>query len=89
MSTRNLAPRASGEGGIGTPSLPWASGEFINLNALFVRRKVYANAQAAGNFSLPFNSGELQTIVVTGTNIHTLPLAKNWKSEYTPGLQHP
>jgi hypothetical protein len=71
MSTRNLAPRASGEGGIGTPSLPWASGEFINLNARFIRRNVYANEQASGNFSLPFSSGELQTIVVTGTNIHT------------------
>lgn len=64
MSTRSLVPRASGEGGIGTESLPWGSGSF-NTGVFKNSLTTEGNSYTSGN---SYVTGDLH---VSGTAYFT------------------
>mgnify|MGYP001170307797 FL=1 len=47
MPTKNIVPRANGEGGIGTTAKNWASGSFHNIA---VSTKISGSAAASASF---------------------------------------
>jgi hypothetical protein len=66
MATRNVAPRASGEGKIGTASLPWGEGNFnaINIGGVqvpTVASPVFTGTPTAPTATLGANTTQLAT----------------------------
>ena len=62
MSTRNLVPRASGEGGIGITALPWGSGSFnsgVFKESLTSEGNLYVSGNSYVSGSSYFTSGTI------------------------------
>jgi hypothetical protein len=67
MATRNFAPRASGEGKIGTSSLPWGEGNFNAINIGGVQVPTIASPGFTGTPTAPTAVGGTNTTQIATT----------------------